>query len=133
MSFTLARPELKAGFYVPVRLRVVDTLTIVSGVPAVVLMIAVCMVSLRWADRLGLGVIWRNEFAFYAYVMVVVLVAGWTAGSAAVAVLRVLFRLAGMMTRDESRSFPLRADKKRVDPWPESWLRPCEVDRLDNG
>lgn len=124
-SFTLSRSGLKPGYYVPVRLRVVDTLTIFSGLPMVITIVALAMVSFRWADQLGLGVIWRNAFAFYAYVIAVLLIVSWAVYWTAVGVLRFAFRLAGMMTREEAKSFPLRADKKRVDPWPESWQKPC--------
>jgi hypothetical protein len=124
-SFTLSRSGLKPGYYVPVRLRVVDTLTIFSGVPMVITIIALVMISFRWADRLGLGVIWRNPFAFCAYAIAVLFMAGRAVSWTAVGVLRITFCLTGMMPREESKSFPLRADKKRVDPWPESWQKPC--------
>jgi len=124
-SFTLSRPGLKSGHYVPMRLRVADTVAVFSGVPMVIAIIALAMISFRWADRFGLGVIWRNTFAFYAYVIIVLVIARWAVCFSAVGVLRFLFRLTGMMTEEEAKSFPLSARKGRVDPWPESWQRPC--------
>jgi hypothetical protein len=124
-SFTLSRDGLKPEHYVPLRLRVVDTLYIASGVPMVIAIVGLVMVSFRWADQLGLGMIWRNQTAFYAYVIGVFVIASWVVCWAAVGALRFVFLLTGMMTKEEARSFPLRAGKKCVDPWPESWQRPC--------
>lgn len=90
----------------------------------VIVILAVAMASLRWADRIGLGVIWQSELAFYAYAVAVLLIASWTVYLAAVAVLRCAFRVTGMMTRDEAKCYPLRADKRRVEPWPETWQKP---------
>ena len=104
-SFTLPRPGLKAGYYVPLRLCIVDTLSVLSAVPLVVALVALLVNSLSWADRLGLGVIWRNPFAFYAYAIGTALIVGWGGSYTAVALLRFVFRVAGMMTREEARSF----------------------------
>jgi hypothetical protein len=123
-SFTLSRSGLKPGCYVPARLRIVDTLTVLSGVPMVIAVIALAMTSLRWADRIGLGVIWRNPIAFCAYFGAVLLATGWTVSLTAIATLRFVFRITGMMTKAEAQFYPLRADKKRVDPWPEAWQKP---------
>lgn len=123
-SFTLSRSGLKADHYVPTRLRIVDTLTALSGVPMVIAVLTLAMASLRLADRFGLGVIWRNQFAFYAYVIVVLFIAGWTVSLITIYLLRCVFRITGMMTEPEAQSYPLRADKKCIDPWPESWQRP---------
>lgn len=126
MSFTLSRPGLKPGHYVPLRLRMVDTLTILSGVPAAVTIVVSALVALRWADQIGFAVIWRNRLAFYAYSIVVAGIAGWTVSLGMLGVLKFAFCLAGMMTREEAKWFPLQAGKGRVDPWPESWQVPCE-------
>ena len=123
-SFSLSRSGLKPGYYVPVRLRIVDTLTVLSGIPTVVAILTIAMVSLWWADRLGLGVIWRSPIAFCVYLGVVLFVGGWSVWLTAIAVLRFVFRITGMMTEAEARHYPLRADKHHVDPWPEAWQRP---------
>lgn len=124
-SFTLSRVGLKPGHYVPLRLRLVDTLYIASWVPMVIAIIGLAMGSFGWADQLGLGIIWRNHFAFCAYMIAVLFIVSRVVSWTGVAVLRFAFRLAGMMTEEEARSFPLRADKRCVDPWPESWQKPC--------
>jgi len=123
-SFTLSRSGLKTGYYVPARLRIVDTLTVLSGVPMVIAVIAFAMASLRWAGQIGLGVIWRNPIAFYVYLGAVLLATGWTVSLTTIAVLRLVFRLTGMMTKTEARCYPLRAGKRGVDPWPEAWQKP---------
>jgi len=89
-------------------------------------MLALAMFSLSLADDIGLGVIWRNRVAFYAYVVASLMISGWAVSFAAVRALKLLFRIVGMMTKEEARSFPLRAVKRDVDPWPESWQQPCE-------
>jgi hypothetical protein len=93
----------------------------------IIALMAIMMTSFRWADQLGFGVIWRNPLAFYAFVIVVLLIAGWTVSLTGIAVLRCAFRVTGMLNRDEAQYYPLRADKKRVDPWPETWQKP-EID-----
>jgi hypothetical protein len=123
-SFTLSRSGLKTGYYVPARLRIVDTLTVLSGVPMVIVIIAFAMASLRWADQIGLGVIWRNRVAFYVYLGAVLLATGWTVSLTGIAVLRFVFRITGMMTKAEAQCYPLRADTKCVDLWPEAWQKP---------
>ena len=124
MSFTVTRSGLKSGFYVPARLRLVDTLTIVSWVPVIIMIIAIGIASLGWVDRFGLGIVRQNRFAFCAYVIVVMFVAGRVVPWTATRILRIAFRISGLMTEEEAQSFPLRADKQRVDPWPETWQRP---------
>jgi hypothetical protein len=123
-SFTLSRSGLKPGYYIPARLRIVDTLTLFSGVPMFIAVIAIAMASMRWADQIGLDVIWRNSIAFYAYLGAVLLGASWTVWLTATAVLRFVFRITGMMTKAEAHCYPLRADKKCVEPWPEPWQKP---------
>lgn len=123
-SFTLSRAGLKTGYFVPLRLRIVDTLTVVSGVPMVIAVVAIVMASFRWIDQIGLGVIWKNQFAFYAYVVVVMLITSWTVSLTSIGVLRFTFRIIGMMTKTEAKSYPLRADKKCFDPWPDAWQKP---------
>ena len=123
-SFTLSRPGLKPGHYVPLRLRIVDTLTGLSGVPMVIVMFGVVFLSLGLADKIGLGAIWRSLFAFYAYVIVVTFVVGWTLWFASTFWLRVIFRSLGMLTRDEAVHYPLEVSKKDIAPWPESWQKP---------
>lgn len=139
-SFTLSRSGLKAGYYVPTRLRIVYTLTVLSGVPMVIAVIAFAMASLRFADQIGLGVIWRNPIAFYMYCGAVLLATGWTVSLTATAILRVFFRITGMMTRAEAQHYPLRADKNYIDPWPEAWQKPdvrgtteCSTEQQDEG
>ena len=100
-SFTLSRSGLKPGYYVPARLRIVDTLTVLSGVPLVIAVIAFAMTSLRWADQVGLGVIWRNPIAFYVYLGAVMLATGWTIWLTAIAV---LLRLSDHWNDDRSGS-----------------------------
>lgn len=122
-SFTLARSGLKPGYYVPVRLRIVDTVTILSGVPIFVAAIALAMASARWAGQIGLGVVWREPAVFFVCLCVMLLAAIWILWLTAVAALRLVFRITGMMTKAEARYYPLRADKRCVDPWPEAWQK----------
>ena len=89
----------------------------------IILIIAIEVFSFRFANRLGLEVIWRSTFAFYLYAIAVLVVVSWIVSWASISVLRLVFRLTGMMNRGEAQSFPLRADKKCVDPWPESWQK----------
>ena len=130
-SFTLSRPGLKSGHYVPLRLRVVDTLAVFSGVPMVIAIVALGMISFRWVDRLGLGLIWQNEFAFCAYWIVVLTLARFAVCYTGIHMLKVSFRVSGMMTRLEAESFPLNAGKGGTDAWPETWQKPCRPESLD--
>ncbi len=124
-NFTLSRPGLKPGHHVPLRLRIVDTLTVLGGVPMLIAAIGVSMVSLTWADKLGLGVIWKNPFAFYGYVTIVIFVAIGTLYFRYIVLLRAFFRCLGMLTRQEAIDYPLEAFKRRrLSPWPESWQKP---------
>ena len=123
-SFLLSRAGLKAGYYVPLRLRIVDTLTVLSGLPIYIAAIVFVMSSFRWIDQFGLGVIWRNPLAFLAYIIVVMFIAAWTVYLTSIAILRFMFRMIGMMTATEAKYYPLRADKKCFDPWPDAWQKP---------
>ena len=123
--FTLSRPGLKAGYEVPVRLRFVDTATIFSGVPVVTGSIAFSMISLSRANQLGLGVIWQNVFALYVYSAIVLLSVTWITWLLLIAILRFVFQITGMLTKEESHFYPLRTDKRSIDPWPDSWQYPC--------
>ena len=89
----------------------------------VIATIAIGMASFHWVDEFGLHVIWQNQFAFYAYFTAVLFIVGWTVSLTGIAVLRIAFRITGMMTRDEAEYYPLRANTYRVDPWPENWQK----------
>lgn len=119
-SFTLSRPGLKPGYYVPARLRAVDTSTIVSSIPAFVALLALVKISFVLARRLDFGDM--NPFAFYAYLIAVLVIAAWAISLAMIAVMRFAFLVTGMMTKSESHSFPL----DRFDPWPDSWQQPID-------
>jgi hypothetical protein len=122
-TFSLSRPGLKPGCYIPLRLRVVDTVTILSSIPMVIMAIGIAILSLAWAEPLGLGVIWRNQWAFLGYAALVLFLSSWTLYFWCVGMLRCLFRFLGMMTREEATCYPLEASKKRIDPWPECWQK----------
>jgi hypothetical protein len=122
-SFALSRPGLKAGCYVPLRLRVVDTVTMLSGVPMLIAAIGISMWSLGWAQQLGLGIIWRKHWALYGYMLLILFASAWILYFWCIGLLRLIFRCLGMMTEEESQYYPLEASKKRFDPWPGCWQR----------
>lgn len=43
--------------------------------------------------------------------------------------LKAVFRLSGLLTSVEAKSFPLQAGKGEVAPWPDSWQEPCDPER----
>lgn len=49
--------------------------------------------------------------------------------AAALFVLKTAFRLLGLLSRVEAKSFPLNAGKVGVAPWPDSWQEPCDQER----
>ena len=118
---TLSRPGLKEGYNIPLRLRVVDTITILSGIPIIFATLGIGMVSLNWATPFGLGPIWENVFAFIAYIFVVISFLSWIMWWIMIALLRFVFVVSGLMTKAESQSYPLKCDKRSVAPWPDSW------------
>lgn len=123
-SFTLSRPGLKPGYDVPRRLRVVDTVTTLSGIPLFALTVAAVFLSVRVADHVGLGAVGKNPWAFFGYVLAVFYVASWGFCLSLVRVFRLLFRYLALMTEEESRYYPLRASKGRFDAWPDCWQEP---------
>ena len=122
-SFALSRPGLKPEHYIPLRLRVVDTVTVLSGIPMLIAAISIGILSLGWAQQLGLDIIWKNQWAFVGYLLFVLFVSAWFAYFCCVGLLRLFFRCLGMMTREESQYYPLEASKKRFAPWPECWQK----------
>ncbi len=122
-GFTLSRPGLQPGFYVPLRLRVVDTVTVLSGIPMLIAAISIWMLSFAWAEPLGLGIIWRNQWAFLGYAALVLFLSSWILYFWYTGMLRLLFRCLGMMTRGESQYYPLGGSKAELDPWPECWQK----------
>ena len=126
-SFTLSRDGLKPGCYVPLRLRIVDTLSAASMIPISVAIMGIMMVSFRWADQV-------SQFGFIAFItyqFVVLIVGSLLAFWAGDHVLRIAFRFTGMMTKEEAHDFPLGAGHRRIDPWPNSWQRPRPTESLD--
>jgi hypothetical protein len=117
-SFMFSRPGLKPGHRVPLRLRLVDTLTVLSSIP---LVIAICIIPFSWVDRLGLDIVWKNQWAFYGYMVLVLLVSSWAIYLPYIGLLRLLFHCLGMVTQEESQHFHLKASKDRIGPWPECW------------
>jgi hypothetical protein len=122
-SFMLSRPGLEPGHHVPLRLRIVDTTTVLSSIPILIAVIAICVMSFSWAERLGLDIFWKNLWAAYSYMVVVLLLSSWTIYYLHVGLLRLLFRCLGMMTQEESQRYPLKMSKDHVDPWPECWQK----------
>jgi hypothetical protein len=131
-SFTLSRPGLRPGYYVPLRLRIVDTVTVLSGIPMLVAAIGISILSLALAEPLGLGIIWRNQWAFRGYAACALLLSSWILYLWFTGLLRLFFRFLGMMTREESQDYPLKVSKNRFDPWPEYWQK-AEKGRKNNG
>lgn len=126
MSFTLNRVGLKEAHYIPLRLRFVDSLSIVSGVPLLVLIFAAVFQSFQLANLAGLGNQLQNVVAFFAYLIAAIWFWAWILSKAWIAALRLLLQLTGLLKSEEARSFPLRADKHCVDPWPDSWQKQIE-------
>ncbi len=123
--FTLSRPGLKAGYEVPVRLRFVDTATIFCGIPIVIVSITITIDSISWANQLGLGTILQNTYVFFAYLIIAFFGAVWITWLSLIAILKLVFRITCMLTKEESKFYPLRTDKRSIDPWPDSWQYPC--------
>lgn len=123
MSFTLARTGLKEDHYIPFRLRLVDTFAIVSGVPLLALIFTAVFQSFRLAEFVGLGNQLQNPIAFCGYLVGAIWLWAVILSHYWYAMMRGMFQLMGLLNRDEARSFPLRADKHCVDPWPDSWQR----------
>ena len=123
-SFALSRPGLKPGHYVPLRLRIVDTLTIVSWLPMVISILAFAILALRVAG--DFGVIVKNPIAVCICLLAALFVAGWAIPLNAMRTLRFLFRVLGMMTAEEEESFPLDTENGDLAPWPDSWQKPYD-------
>ena len=90
-SLTLSRPGLKPGYYVPFRLRIVDTATVLSGIPTGLAAIGVGMFSPRWAQQLGLGIVGRNQWACFGCMILVLFVTAWILYFWSIGLLRLLF------------------------------------------
>jgi hypothetical protein len=122
-SFTLSRPGLKPGYYVPVRLRVVDGVTLLSGIPMLIAIFAITFLSIDWVKALWPGIILGNPLVFFGYLVFIFLLSSWIVYYYFIGFLRILFLCLGMMTRAESQYFPLEASKRKVDSWPECWQK----------
>ena len=105
----------------PLRLRIVDTIAIFSGLPAIVAVGAIVVASFRLANQLGMRPMLQNQFAFLAFGISIVVASVWIVSWLSIRFLRLVFRSTGLMTHAEARFFPLRADKDRIDPWPDEW------------
>ena len=124
MSFTLSREGLKPGQYIPLRLRFVDTFSIASGVPLLALVFYAWIQLAKLLKPLWPAVVLQNDaIAFFAILLPLFFLCIVSIGRFWEFSLRVLFTMIGLLSVEEAKHFPLAADKRRCDPWPESWQR----------
>ncbi|MEL6107732.1 MAG: hypothetical protein AAFU85_17030 [Planctomycetota bacterium] len=124
-SFTLARSGLLPGHYVPFRLRAADTFTAFAQAPSLILAIASIGSVRAWLVSWGFdptrlySVLQVLLTATYILLATVILVQVVTLA------LRYIFLIAGILSREEARSYPL-AMAWNPAPWPESWQKPLD-------
>lgn len=117
-SFSLDRPGVRYGYRVRRRLRVVDTATIVVELAAGFASIGLWIWSL---GRIKQVVHVNHPAAILAIALAGFLFVIYTVDAAVLWLLRCLFRLSGLMSREEAQSYPLRWGKRCIDPWPATW------------
>ena len=130
MSFTLSREGLKPDHYIPVRLRFVDSFGIASGLPLFALVFLVWSHLVQQLKPMIPAAVLRNgAIAFFTVLAPLFFFCLFFIGRFWESLLRVFFKTIGFLNKEEAMYFPLAADKRRCDPWPESWQRKCEPEQ----